>query len=326
MSFIKNILIFLVLLFFYTGCTPTVVKEEIFLQSVNVAGPINHPPILITGKDQGKKITVSPKFIFNNSREVKARVNSSRVNSSGFFEVDTIYKQDGSWDYIESNKNKYTFTGSNLNWDLPEIYSGVDLDVPISKSISLIGALSYSFKNGKNLMGGAFGFSSFSSSETIATRFSFGLNIQEYLYDASTVVITTTKEYSGKEATTILFYHDIDKNSKLNIFMSLTFNSHSEKLPFNFLLGVNYFGQTLLNFEPSDLNIQRYPWGVQKYTTDTRGEASTGYLSLSPGIYTNISESSRILFGTCIIKELGGLENFSHSILVLPFVKVDFLL
>ncbi|MGE5401982.1 MAG: hypothetical protein ACM3S2_16420, partial [Ignavibacteriales bacterium] len=290
------------LVFLAAGCTSVTVKQEIFLDKVNVSGPVNHPPVQVTQKDQAKKVTISPKFYINQTKFLEARVKSPNVNSSGFYQVDTVYDNDGTWHYEESNRNGFAYKGANLKWDLPDMYTGLDVDLPISQSASIMSGISYSVKNGTGLLGGSLGFGFFSIGENAATRLSLGLNIQEYLYDASTIVVTRTKELFGPEETSILFYHDIDKSSKVNFYMGLTYNTISETMPFNFFVGISYFGQTLLSFNPSTPNQQYYPWGVEKYTTDTRGEASTSYLSLYPGVYTYITPSNRILFGACIMK------------------------
>ncbi|MGE5679370.1 MAG: hypothetical protein ACM34K_00680 [Bacillota bacterium] len=306
-----------------SGCTT--VKQEIFLQKAEVAGPINHPPVQVTQKELADKITISPRLYINNTRMLKAQVNGPRVNSSGYFQVDTVFNGDGTWSFKESGGNTYNYKGSNISWQLPEVSAGVDFDMPIGKSTSITGGLSYSVSNSESLFGGSLGLGIFGESGGLASRVSFGLNLQQYLYNASTIVITKTKSLWNPEETSILFYHDIDKNSKLNLYMSLTFNTVSAEMPFNVFLGASYFGQTLLNFSPNQMSEEHYPFVLDKYTTDTRSEASTSYLSVYPGIFVNITESQRVIVGASIMKELEGLSNLSQTVIVSPFVKIDVL-
>ncbi|MGE5498055.1 MAG: hypothetical protein ACM3Q2_08300, partial [Syntrophothermus sp.] len=278
-------------------------------------------------KDQSEKITISPKIYINKTGMLEARVKSPNVNSSGIYQTDTVFDGGGKWHFRESDNNRYSFKGMNLQWELPDFSSGFDFDFPIGRSTSITGGLQYSVKNGTGLTGGSLGLGFFNIYENSAFRFSFGLNLQEYLFDAQTIVVTRVMDLfgSGPEETTILFYHDIDKCSKLNYYMSMTFNTNNENLPVNFFLGGSYFGQSLLSFKPSNPNKEFYPWGV-KYTTDTRSEASTSFASLSPGIYLRLSEYNRLLVGANIMMEMGGLTDISQQVMVVPFIKMDFLL
>jgi hypothetical protein len=160
-------------------------------------------------------------------------------------------------------------------------------------------------------------------SEQGAIRFDTGINIQEYSYDASTVVVTTTDPAWGSPTTEITFFHDINKNSDINFYASLTYNSIFEHSFINFFISLSYFGQSLLDFEPSETNVDYYPFiGVTKYTTDARGEVSSTYLSISPGIYQNLSPWSRVVLGVSIIKNIG-MEQPSQSVFILPQIKLD---
>lgn len=313
--------------FLITGCMNMLVQEEIFIQNVSVAGPVNHPNIMVTQKNQSEKITISPKLFFNNTTMIRARIKSPNVDAYGIYQVDTVFEDNGKWHFRESNKNRYSYNGVNMTWEMPDFSSGFDFDLPLGKKTSLNGGVQYSVKDGTGLMGGTLGLGYFNVTNTSAIRFSFGVNLQEYLYNAQTIVITRVSSLwgMGEEETTVLFYHDIDKSSKLNMYMNITYNTDSEDLPVNFFLGGSYFGQTLLNYSPSSPNREVYPWG-EKFTTDTRSEAATSFLSLSPGLYIKLSDSNRLLFGANIMKEMGGLSEISQQVIVMPFVKMDFLL
>ena len=60
-KFMQNIVFSLVVIYllFWAGCTTT--KETIYLQEIEVSGPINQPPIhLMDNSDYD--VTISPKF------------------------------------------------------------------------------------------------------------------------------------------------------------------------------------------------------------------------------------------------------------------------
>ncbi|HVO73676.1 MAG TPA: hypothetical protein VMT35_06610 [Ignavibacteriaceae bacterium] len=317
---IIRLIIILLSLFLLFGCAT--ITEKVYLQQVEVAGPINHPPIHITGGKEKSSITVSPKIFINTTASVSGQVNHTYVNGQGIYQLDTIQNGDGTWRYRESPANRSKYRGRNLNWKLPNLYAGLDLDISLSKSISFAASVNYSNNDQTGLMGGSVGLGFYKENEQGAIRFDAGINIQEYAYDASTVVVTTTDPFWGSPTTEITFFHDINKNSDVNFYASLTYNSIFENSPVNFFVSLSYFGQSLLDFEPSETNVDYYPFGVIKYTTDARGEVSSSYLSVSPGIYQNLSPWSRIVLGVSIIKNIG-LEQPSQSVFILPQIKFD---
>jgi hypothetical protein len=59
-----------------SGCTS--VQQTIYIQDVEVNGPLNNPPIFISDNRNG--ITVSPWFSFNSNRQINGLANHSNVN------------------------------------------------------------------------------------------------------------------------------------------------------------------------------------------------------------------------------------------------------
>jgi hypothetical protein len=137
-----RLLLYILSPFLITGCAT--ITEEVYLQEVDVAGPINHPPIHITSGKEKSSITVSPKIFINTSSDISGQVNHTNVNGQGIYQVDTIQNGDGTWRYRESPANRSKYSGKNLNWKLPNSYAGLDLDISLSKSISLAGSVNYS--------------------------------------------------------------------------------------------------------------------------------------------------------------------------------------
>jgi hypothetical protein len=98
-------------------------------------------------------------------------------------------------------------------------------------------------------------------------------------------------------------------------------------MPVNFFLSLAWFSQTILNFTPETPSTEYYPFGVNVTTIDTRGETSTSYLSLTPGIYLNFSQSMQIVLGVNIVKDIGNFKEASNpmsaSWIVMPLAKID---
>jgi hypothetical protein len=318
----KNLLLLIAL--FLGGCAD--IKQTIYLQNAEVNGPLNHPPIYISDNRNG--ITVSPWLSFSSRNQVTGRTNHSRVNINGVYQLDTIY-EGGQIYYRESNANQYEYTKNNVKWNLPNVKGGVDIDLPISRTVSIIGSFNYVSQNLYQIVGGSFGFGFYSVKNNNAIRLNIGCTLQEYQYDAETAVVSTIDPLFGREYSRTDIFHDIDKKSSLNFFGNLTYNSVSETMPINFFFSFAFFSQTLLNIEPQNPNREYYPFGITTTTTDERGETSTAYLSFTPGIYMNITPTMRLVLGINLVKDIGGFmsatDSFSSKLFVMPLAKVDLL-
>jgi hypothetical protein len=312
----------LLIAFIFSGCAD--IHQTIYLQNVDVNGPLNHPPIYISDGRNG--ITVSPWLSFNSNKQITGRSNHSKVNASGVYQVDTI-RDGGQIYYGESSANYYEYTQNNVKWNLPDVKAGVDVDLPVSRTISIFGSFNYTSQNLYQIVGGSFGFGFYSVKNNDAIRLNIGCTIQQYQYDATTVVVSTIDPLFGKEYTQVDFFHDIDKKSNLNFFGNLTYNTVSADLPINFFFSLAFFSQTLLNMEPKNLDWVVYPFVFTYTTTDARGEISTSYVSFSPGIYVNITSSMRFVLGVNIVKDLGDFSSesgtFTSGLLMMPLAKID---
>jgi hypothetical protein len=305
-----------------SGCTS--VQQTIYIQDVEVNGPLNNPPIFISDNRNG--ITVSPWLSFNSNRQINGLANHSNVNINGVFQVDTIY-EGGQLYYRQSNANNYPYNKTNVRWNLPDVKAGVDVDLPVSRTISIFGSFNYVSQNLYQIVGGSFGFGFYSIKNNGAIRLNVGCTLQEYQYDASTVIVQTVDPPFGKSYTEVGFFHDINKKSNLNVFGNLTYNTVSEDVPINFFFSLAFFSQTLLNIKPETPNTTYSPFGFTTSVSDTRGETSTAYVSISPGIYINFTPSMRFVLGVNIARDLGDFTNetgsFTSSLLIMPMAKMD---
>ena len=308
-----------------SGCAD--IQQTIYLQNAEVNGPLNHPPIYISDSRNG--ITVSPWLSFNTKYQITGRSNQSNVNAKGVYQVDTI-REGGQIYFGKSSANIYESTDNNVKWYIPKVKAGVDIDLPISRAVSIFGSFNYTSQNLYQITGGTFGFGFYSVKEKGAIRFNFGCTIQQYQYDATTIVVSTIDPLFGKEYTRVDFFHDIDKKSNLNFFGNFTYNTVSTEMPINFFFSLAFFSQTLLNIEPENPNRDYYPFGITATNSDTRGEISTINFSFSPGVYINITPCMRLVFGVNIVKDLGNFTNTTGSIasglLLMPLAKIDLLL
>ena len=326
MKYKKYLLLSFVLIgfIFFTGCDPTTITQTLYLQDIKIEGPVSQPPLHITKGQKSGTITISPRISINTEESVAGRIDGhTDVNSRGFYQVDTLYRNDGTWIYKESNANNSRYNSNNLKWSLPDASIGVDLDLSVSDHFAFFGGLNYVVHNQKTLTGGSAGLGVFSEKEGHSFRFDAGILWQSLFYDAATVMITTTDLPSGPTTTEVTFFRDRDKSSSVNFFTSLTYNSAFDDFPANFFINLGYFSQSLADFEPGETDIDHYPFS---YTTtiveDTRGEATTSFFNISPGLYIDLNPWSRVIFGVRILKETQ-LEETSKSLFISPGIQLD---
>ncbi|MGE5353120.1 MAG: hypothetical protein ACM3Q2_02130 [Syntrophothermus sp.] len=317
-------IVFLALLILSAGCGT--VEDKVFLQRAEVNGPIYQPPIVMTGAKPDSTVTLSAKFFAGSKSRIHAQMGStSDISPKDFFQNGNIPFQDWNWDEGARNNSLH-----NLRWNMPDFYAGVDADVPLSKSISFLLGFSYSNAGSKNLYGGSIGLSAFSFKDGIGARFGFGASLQQYSYDAYSLLVRRTIPNNDVESQTTYLLHDVDVNSNINFYLNLTINSEYKTFPLNYFFSLGYFNQKILDFEPSTpyytSDVSTPELFMHHITTDARGEASNSYLSLTPGIYIKLSDIHRVVLGTGILRTISGLQNSTSQWMLVPMMKFDFML
>lgn len=311
-------------LFFLSGCTTT--KQTIYLQDIQVNGPINTPPVHLSDNDSTGSITISPRFAINSgSKKISGKITEhSKVNDRGILQLDTIM-HDGNPAYRISSANTHTYVNDNFSWNLPEFSTGIDMDMKVSRGIALSLGLGFTNQNNINLVNGNFGLATYSSNENSSFRIEAGLLYNQFHYIASTVVVTTVKPAFAPEYSYVTFYKDRKKESHLNPYFQVTYNSNNNNLPVNYFISFGFFGQTLTDFEPDEYDEDYTFFGAHTISEDTRGEVSTTFINFSPGVFLNLTPQHRIVFGARCLYELG-FEEISDNFFVFPFVQLDFTL
>lgn len=319
------ILLFAVMLYIAFGC---VTVKTLYLQDVEVTGPINQSPIHITDSTKTPSFTMSMRFSYNPEKEIKAKSDGTpMVNSQGFYQVDTNYSS-GTIRYTKTpNVNLYPYPGQNLTWKFATVTAGLDFDFKLSKNFALFAGINYAGGNNKSLWGGTGGIGVFGVSNGMAIRLDAGLHIQSIAYDAYTIAEVTETGIFGTTDEYVLFYHDIDKETYFDPFVNFTFNTAKRNWLLNIFINAGYSVQSLLDFEPKTIDYYWYPlppfmWD-ETITSDFRGETTAGFIHFTPGIYFNFAEQGRILFGARVFYETQ-LEEASKNLFILPMMQVDF--
>ena len=304
-----------------TGCTT--IEQTIYLQKIDITGPMDNPPLNITTERKQGSFTISPRFTINDNKQINGKIEKhSYVDNQGIYRVDTLFNNDGSRYYKESNLNSQEFNGNNLKWNLPSYSAAVNMDYAVGNHVALNMGLNYSVQNQDDFLGGNAGIGFFSEKDGSAFRFDAGIMWQSLSYEAWTVVITEEKPLFGSASTTVDFFKDRNKSTNWNPYASLTFNTSSKNTPLNFFINLGYFSQTLFDFEPSSPNPEYYPLGITVIRNDQRGESTTSFLNLSTGVFINMTEKSRVILGVRLMKETQ-IDQTSKSLFVLPVLQFD---
>jgi hypothetical protein len=298
------LMILLCSLFFCIGCTTI---ETIYLGDVEVKAPICPPPTHINiNKDIGN-VTISPRYVVmgNNSEIVGST--EDRYNAIFNFGNDTSYR---------ANMN-------NLIWNTSDYSIGIDIDYKVSAGFSIFGGFNYSGDGQSNLMGGNLGVGFHNHALNPVVRLDIGITIQEYNYNAITIVHTQTNSIFGNDDYWSI-YGDRGSSTNINPFGTLTVNSSYDSSFFNWFITGGFFTQNLLGFEPGSTSYPIFPFfPIGSYTkVDTRSDMLAGFLYLNPGVSFSLNRQIRILLSAKMNYEV--LATNSTQWFVMPAAQIDF--
>ena len=316
----------IIVLFFLIGCTTT---QTLYVQNAEVRGPINQTTVHLTDSTETPSVTISPWFSYSTKKSMGGHIDGhSLVNEDGIFQVDTFYNGSEIIYRETPGANRYSFTGENFTWLISTVTAGLNFDLLLAKGFAISLGVNYSSQGSKTSWGGSGGLGLFSENKGIALRVDIGLHFQSIDYDVYTLANIKEEDIFGGSEEYVLFYHDIDNSMNIDPYMNLTINTAYQDWIVNLFLNVGYSVQTLLDFEPRDID---YEWFPLPYlipvntiiTTDYRGQTTAGFFNFTPGIYFYLGESNRILVGTRFYFETQ-LNNVTPTTFILPMIQFDF--
>ena len=279
------------------GCAT--VEETLYLRQAEVYGPVNPAPVYITDSIVTPSVTISPTFSYSTQSTFTGDIK----------EFTTLYGLDTS----------YVPPVNSLVWDMSTFNAGVNIDLALLKGFAITLGVNYSGQNNFDAWGGYFGIGFFTYSNSIGFRTDLGLQIQSMSYDAYTVSRVVVDEFLGGTDTYISFYHDIGESTNYDPYITLTFNTAYKNWPVNIFINGGYVVQTLFSFDPQT-SYYYYPTYRQ---TDKRGSSTAGFVALTPGLYFNITEVTRVLAGCSFYIETQ-ISDANPSLFIIPMMQVDF--
>ncbi len=278
----------------FSGCGT--LTQTVYLNDLSVSGPIEQPPVHLTDQAIPGEFHFSPKISFAPFKRLETRIDGN------------IYA---------GGPNPPT--GNNFRWSMPSALFSMDGDWMVSKGLSFSFGLNYAPKEFEESWGGYAGLGLPFTGENVSGRLEAGMHYQTMWYDAHSVVVTEhTSWFDPVPETSVAYFHDINRSNPLNMYATLTVNSHSEN-------SVNFFGsasvswQTLAKFEPSNVDMVG-PLGDYHYT-DARAEQSATILFLTPGLVFRLSPTVQLLTGARFMKPFGVGDDLPW--LVAPMAQID---
>ncbi len=303
LAYIRLLIFLLCNLFLLVGCAT--IEQTIYLGDVEVSAPICPPPTHININKEVGNVTISPKFSNTGKNMTITGSTEDRYNRLLDFGNDSTYRA----------KSK------NLDWNISPYTLGVDIDIKISKAVSIFGGFNYSGDGQTELMGGNIGLGFHNHAVNPVVRFDIGVTIQEYSYTAITIVHTKTSSIFGNDESWDIF-GDQGSSTNINPFGALTVNSSYDSSFFNWFIVGGFFTQNLLGFEPGTTSYPIFPF-ISSYTeVDTRSDMLAGFLYLNPGISLSLNQQIKLLLSAKMNFEM--LATNSTQLYLLPSVQIDF--
>lgn len=291
------------------GCAIKV-EETIYLGDVKVDAPIITPPTHLNINKEAGDITISPRFsILTETDEIISSTGGRYPHTLTF--NDSIY---------------YKAKSKNFQWKPYRYTAGLDLDFMLFNGISLFGGMNLSGGGDKNLFGGNIGIGLHTNNGNPNVRLDIGVTIQEYSFDALTIVRTRTSSYWGTTEF-VSFFADMGKITNINPFATLTINSSYDSCFINWYVAGGYFIQNLLGYEPGSYSYQYFPFVpvFGSYTqVDKRSDLSAGFLYLNAGMAFDLGQHFRLVVSAKMVNELAITSN--KVFLIMPSAQIDFLL
>lgn len=273
-------LILIVVVFYLFSCIDT----KVFVQKVEVEGPILHPMTKITSNKSEDEVETSFRFLLNTRENVDINVNGhTYVNGDGEYVVEEVPGEN----YYRENEgdNFFQFKGNNTTWNLPQFQFGLNLDIPLSIHTAIGVGIDYSNINSNSYWNGNLGLGFFTENVNTAWRFDFILNMT---YLKTNLDYVVTERFRFNDSRLVYFYSKEISDNYLDYKFMITFNTKNIEFPvdlfFNFSFGTQRFFNKTISAIGDENEI----------------ELGNNPVNFGVGFYKNITSDMRIIIGTTI--------------------------
>jgi hypothetical protein len=276
-----------------SGC----VRQAFYLQQVDMSGSPAPPPVHMTTHQQEGEIRLSPRFAYSTASHLSGQFINSQTNASS--------------PLITSARI------GNVNWNIPRVTVGTDVEYFLSDHFGFSGGLSFAGTGGSSFWEGHLGVGLCTAGQNLAARFDAGVQWRSFRYDVQALLVTESGSWSGGQQVTTL--KDVWRESQAGFYGGVTLNTCYETSPVNGFLN---FGLTQHSFG----DLRKMSRGVNGEILSAgftnRPETGLWMLSLSPGLSFSFSQRERVLFG---VRFMTGseLDNANPEFLAIPFLQID---
>ena len=265
------------------GCSSTITQ----LSEVEVSGPPHKHSIRITENRKPADL---------------------EVRTYASFSKDKIYTSQLEGDYQGQVQVPMT-TSDNFFFKPGNFQGGIDFDFAFSSHFALTGGLNFANIKGDSYSGRNIGIGFFAENNSAAWRFDFNLKYQKMQYDAKFLII---EDPGGTDPP--MEYNQIEKLEYWNTAYMFTFNTKRSDYFLNYFFNVCLGNQTFYEFDLQ--NVQ-----IVNLLDNSDYDYTESYLSLGLGVYKNIMENGRLIFGIRFTK-----YNDKNDNIIIPdaFIQYDF--
>jgi hypothetical protein len=309
-ALLKTIISFL-LLWHFAGCT----TQDIFIQNLQVYGPINQSPIHHTDGDFTKRFHLLGGISVPQKTNQLGRIDKhTYVNSSGQTQFDTMTNGSVvSYEYHASN-NQFQYSGNNLDWDTPASNYALELSYLLSEHVIFDAGINYSRIRQSDFLSQHVGLGFSTYDENVALRADIGAHFSQVSYTLSYVVLSYSGDInqSNPSVADVRFGELNGKNNNVDIYYGLTFNTKRNDWPLNLFVKGAIDKEELIDYD------------VPSFFSYARPNASytATLFSLTPGVSVLINPSVRINAGVGFIWNLS-LLNEEKQAYMLPLIQFD---
>jgi hypothetical protein len=303
-----------VLLFVFAGCG----TQSVYLQNIQVDGPLGVPPVFIVGEEQGSvgtfRLAVSASA--GPDQKIEGRADGhTDVNAAGVYQVDTV-RSGGSVEYIErEGVNTRRFEGTNFRWTLVPLTLSLQGDIQVARSLSLVGGLQYSSNRSRSYLGGMLGMGFSFYGSNIGVRIDLGAMWTEVHYDVDYVV--TTRPFLSSD-TYVQFFSDEGRSFGGNLYGAVMLNTRNPSWPLHLFVQMAIMRQTVV-----DLDREVYFPRAENVRASVLHHNS--FFTVTPGVVVPLAGSGRVVLGIRLTDETALLVG-EPGVLLAPFAHVEFTL
>lgn len=287
-----------------TGCATVTTN----LQSVSVSGPLHQPAVHLKRTTDQPGFRISPWLTAFSERERLGSIpGHTKVNAAGLYQVDTVAGVDGPV-YYENAANVKPYDGQNFTWRLPAVSGGINFDLDVGESASILLGLGMTSVNNVALWSAHAGISYSSGNERVVARLEGALTWETV---ASSAQFVRRIDFFFSDKTEVQFFSEENKLMRMGGYGALTLQS----------TGKNFVFYTQFALGTQAIASLSHP-GSSSSTDGNDYVRTMKFISVTPGVAFTVGEDLRLITG---IRFTGDTEisGTNTPFLIVPLAQLE---